>query len=85
MEIADVQVDVDPEVERYKKMKNKHKVEEQIKQLHLTGGGLLKHEMEEKLKELDGLDEALSKNDKEIITELGLLQNQTVRATTLKE
>ena len=31
MEIADVQVDVDPEVERYKKMKNKHKVEEQIK------------------------------------------------------
>ena len=41
--------------------------------------------MEEKLKELDGLDEALSKNDKEIITELGLLQNQTVRATTLKE
>ena len=53
--------------------------------MHLTGGGLLKHEMEEKLKELDGLDEALSKNDKEIITELGLLQNQTVRATTLKE
>ncbi len=84
-EIALEQVDVNPEIERYKKSKNKHKVEEQIKQLHLTGGGLLKHEMEEKLRELDALDEALTKPDKEIITELGLLQGQQVRTSTLKE
>ena len=84
-DIPNEQVDITQEVTAWTCHLNKHKVKEQISKLHLIDNGLLKHEMDEKLTELRNMASSQSMQEMEISHKLGLMRDQDVRKTTMKD